>query len=432
MRLEMASFVVRDVRFADRTRFEAGVLEVNRDELRRLILDGGDFADVAVEVVRPGDQVRLIHVIDAVEPRCKLGEASAFPGFIGPPQVAGEGRAHRLAGMAIVSLGEAVAGEPTYWREAIVDMVGPGATASPHGSTINLVLDLEPHPRYLEPDRPGAVIHNIMVGSEFAQRYNRAVRVAELKVAAYLARTTAGMEPESVQVYELGPVAASLPRVVFFYQVNGQALYGEHFAGDAPRLIHPNEILDGALVSLRSNMHASYRASTFLNQNHALVRELYAHHGVDLSFAGVVIYPNTSDNMHKKEAMAEAAVQLARSLGAQGACSSYNGGGHPCVEFMLICQKCEQAGITTVQLMPESYGTPEDAGFVYFVPEATAIVSTGRSTHGVELPPLPRVIGGQEFFDLPDAPAGSLRVPYRYLYGSCTNTGYGQLAGRQY
>jgi hypothetical protein len=125
-------------------------------------------------------------------------------------------------------------------------------------------------------------------------------------------------------------------------------------------------------------------------------------------------------------------VKLAQELGAEAVLSSYAGGGHPCIEYMLIAQKCEQAGIKTVQVMPEAYGLPEDPGFVHFVPEAVAIVSTGRSTQEVELPAPERVIGGDRFFDLPGAPAGMLKVEYRYLYGCTTNTGNGILTAQQY
>src|SRR5207244_2010142 len=152
------------------TRLVDGTLYVDRDELCRMILQDDDFESVAVEVVRPGDAVRLIHVMDAIEPRYKPGEASAFPVMLGSPRTAGEGRTHRLAGMAVITVGEAVAGEPTYWREAIVDMAGPGAIGSPFGATINLVLDLRPAPAYLDTSHPDAELKNIMVGSPLAQR----------------------------------------------------------------------------------------------------------------------------------------------------------------------------------------------------------------------------------------------------------------------
>jgi glycine reductase len=144
------------------------------------------------------------------------------------------------------------------------------------------------------------------------------------------------------------------------------------------------------------------------------------------------VYPAASDDIADKEIMAEYAVKLARLLGADAACASYAGGGHPAVEFMLICQKAERAGIRTVLVMPETYGLPDDPGFVYFVPEAERIVSTGRSTQAVELPRMARVTGGDAFFDLAGSPADARNIPYRYLFGCGTSTGGGRLTARQY
>jgi glycine reductase complex component B subunit alpha and beta len=432
MRLQMRTTVVGDVRFAGATRLADGVLEIDRDELRALVLEDAAFEDVSLDIVRPGDSVRIIHAMDAAEPRSKPDPASTFPAFVGPPRTVGEGTTHRLAGVAVLTASEAVAGEPTYWREAVVDMAGPGAALTAFGTTTNLVLTFRPHPSYLDASRPDALIENIMVGSSLAQRYNRSVRVAELKTAAYLARTAAGREADAVRTYELTPAPAGLPRVVYFYQLSGATVYGKAMDGMLPTLIHPNEVLDGAVVNVRSNVHASNRTSTFANQQHGVIEELYTRHGRDLDFRGVIVYPAASDDVNDKELLAEYAVKLARLLGADAACASYAGGGHPAVEFMLICRKCERAGIRTVLVMPEIYGTPDDPGFVYFVPEAERIVSTGRTTQLVELPAVDRVIGGEAFFDLPGVPGGAQRLLYRYLLGCGTSAGNGRLTARTY
>lgn len=432
MRLEMATTTVSDVRFSRHTRVVGGVLEIDRDELSRVLLEDEAFANVSLDIVRPGESARIIHVMDVVEPRWKPAPGSTFPVLLGAPRTVGEGRTHRIEGVAVVSTSDAVAGEPTYWREAIIDMAGAGADATPFGATINLVLTFTPSATYLDDTRPDAVIENIMVGSGLAQRYNLRVRMAELKASAYLARAAAALEPDRLQTYELGGVRDGLPRVVYFYQLSGTVVYGDQLEGRVPTLIHPSEVLDGAIVNIRSNLHASGRSTTFDNQNHGIIGELYDRHGRDLDFRGVVVYPAASDDITDKEVMAEYAVKLARLLGADAACSSYAGGGHPAVEFMLICQKCERAGIRTVLVMPETYGTPDDPGFVYFVPEAERIVSTGRSTQSVELPPVQRVIGGASFFDLKGSPAEGRSVPYRYLLGCGTSAGGGRLIAKQY
>jgi glycine reductase len=432
MRLELATHAVRETRFADVTRFAGGVLEIDGEELRTLILEDDAFEDVALDIVRPGDPVRLIHVMDAAEPRWKPEPGSTFPGFLGPPRTVGEGATRRLDGVAVLSVSDAVAGEPTYWREAIVDMTGPAAGLTEFGSITDLVLSLTPAPAYREGTGPDAVVENIMVGSALAQRYNRRVRRAQLRVAAHLARAAAAAPPDDVRIHELGPAPAGLPRVVYFYQLAGATVYGQAMEGSLPTVLHPNEVLDGAVVNVRSNVHASNRTSTFANQRHGLVGELLARHGREVDFRGVIVYPAASDDIEEKERLAEYAVKLARVLGADAACASYTGGGHPAVEFMLVCRKCEGARIRTTLVMPEIYGTPDDPGFVYFVPEAERIVSTGRTTQEIDLPRMDRVIGGDHFFDLPGAPADAQRVLYRYLLGCGTSAGNGRLTARTY
>jgi glycine reductase len=432
MRLEVATHVVAEARLGDVTRLERGVLEIDQAAVRTLVLDDDAFADVAVDLVRPGDPVRIIHAMDAAEPRWKPEPGSTFPGFVGPPKTVGEGTTRRLEGLAVLSVSDAVAGEPTYWREAIVDMAGPAADVTAFGGLTNLVLSFTPAASYRDATRADAVVENIMVGSPLAQRYNRRVRAAQLRTAAYLARVAAVGAPDHARTYELTAAPAGLPRVVYFYQLAGATVYGEAMEGMLPTVLHPSEVLDGAVVNVRSNVHASNRTATFTNQQHGVVSELLDRHGREVDFRGVIVYPAASDDINEKELLAEYAVKLARVLGADAACASYSGGGHPAVEFMLICRKCERAGIRTTLVMPEIYGTPDDPGFVYFVPEAERIVSTGRTTQTVDLPRMERVIGGESFFDLPGAPGDAQTVLYRYLLGCGTSAGNGRLTARQY
>ncbi len=431
MSLEVASFVVRDIQFSENERFEDGVLYVDREHVRDTCMAGGAFEDVDVQVVRPGDDVRIIHAMDAVEPRYNFGNGTAFPGFVGPQKTVGVGRTHRLSGMAIVSAGDAVVGEATYWREAILDMVGAGAEMTPLAATVNLLLVFTPRREYVDPQHPEAVGGaSSMVGSGLALRYNRSVRKAQLTLAVQLAQMTAGATPASTEIFSLRPGEASLPRVVYLY-AGPDSVYGRSAEG-LPTLIHPNEILDGAVVNTNSNSFAAARLTTFSNQNHAIVRELYRRHSHDFNFAGSIIYTATSDMVEHKEMLAEYVVKLVRLLGADAVCATSPTGGHPLVDHMLICQKLERLGIKMVSVMTESYGTPEDLGFVHSVPEAVAIVSAGRSSQAIRLSRRARLLGGEQFFDMEAAPQGDLNVMIRYLIGACTATGEGRVAARQY
>ncbi|MEE9148948.1 MAG: glycine/sarcosine/betaine reductase component B subunit [Candidatus Tectomicrobia bacterium] len=430
MRLEMASYHVKDVQWSDRTGFEHGILYVDQEALRRLVMADGDFAGVDIEIVRPGEAVRLIHVIDVVEPRCKAEGGSTFPGLLGPVKTVGEGRTYRLAGMGIVSVSEPVAGEATYWSEAVMDMAGPGAEVSSLGSVMALVLNLTPHSEYLRTDVPEANIQNVMRGSLLAQRYNRQVRVAQLKAAAYLAKAAALTAPEDIKFYELAPPSQRLPRVVYLFQVR-PLIYGDSFEKLLPTLLHPNEVMDGALVGIRKG-DASSREVTYFYQNPSVITSLYERDGEDLEFVGVVLFPTMTTDMDAKERAAEFTAKLMRMLRIDGVCASSASGGNPWIEFMLCCQKCERAGIKTVLVLPESVGAPDDSGFVHYVPEAVSIVSSGRTTQSIALPAMERVIGGSHFFHLDASPAGELDIPIQYLLGCTTNLGHGRLAGKEY
>src|SRR5215831_14006650 len=152
MKLDVGSIRVEGIELGPSTGLSGRTLVVHRDEIRQLVLDDPHFADVEVHLARPGDAVRIIHAIDVVEPRWKVaGPGGVFPGFVSPPTTVGEGRTHRLAGVAVVEVGAPVPGESTVFRERLIDMAGPGADLSPFGRTFNVVLELTPNPAFFPP-----------------------------------------------------------------------------------------------------------------------------------------------------------------------------------------------------------------------------------------------------------------------------------------
>jgi glycine reductase len=124
VRLDLATFDVGDVRFGRRTAFEAGVLEIDGEELRDR-LRGGVIEDVTIDLARPGEAVRLVHLLDTVEPRVRVtSPGSDFPGFLSPPLTVGEGRTNRLGGVAVMqsAVHRLVQGE----HERVGQQVEPG------------------------------------------------------------------------------------------------------------------------------------------------------------------------------------------------------------------------------------------------------------------------------------------------------------------
>jgi Glycine/sarcosine/betaine reductase component B subunits len=71
MKLRLESYRVTALAFGSQTAFKDGTLTVDPEEIRRLAGDDTCIADVQVELVAPGEETRIIHVLDALEPRLK-------------------------------------------------------------------------------------------------------------------------------------------------------------------------------------------------------------------------------------------------------------------------------------------------------------------------------------------------------------------------
>ena len=435
--LDIGSFDVADVRAGPETAFADGVLTINILELEERLADPAHFASVAVEIVRPGDSVRVINAIDAVEPRIKVDPAGAdFSGMLGVPQLVGLGTTHALKGVSVVETALPVPGEPTYWREAIFDMTGTGAKYTPFSEMVNVVVSCEPTRSLLESSgRPT----NLFEGTPEAVEYNKAVRLAGLKAGTYLAETTLGQTPDRVDTFDLAPLPDSeLPAVVYLYQLAIPYLHGEVAPGAGaiggaahlPTPIHPNELLDGALVC-GWNAIACMRELTYTVQNHAIVEDLYARHGKDLDFRGVVLFTN-GDTHASKERLANHAANLAIMMGAEGVLINYAGGGHPAVDAMMICRNLERRGVTTTMLSMEMAANPGESGFVHFVAEADAIVSTGNYEETVTFEPVDRVIGGKSLIRIEGDPGGGFDAPLAIVLASTHQFGHTYIRGQEY
>jgi glycine reductase len=387
-RLEVGTFPVQRLALASRTAYEHDTLFINEAELQARIAEPGAIADVAVHLAHPGESCRIVHVLDAVSPMIKVaGPSTVYPGFFGNALPAGSGRTHVLGGAAVLvssTFPEPASGALSA-AEAAVDMSGPAAACCAFSDTANVVLVCRP-----------------ASGASNAD-FDAALQRAKLKAAVYLAEATAGLESPQTDVYELKPVDAALPRVVFLDQLHQQGLlaqtflYGRHTQGLEPTLLHPNEMLDGALVS--GNYRQPGRSITCGHSCNDVVRELYRRHGHDLNFLGVVIGRGWQDTQALKERHGWMMARLAGLLGAQAAVVSADvggTGGNNTIDFMQTIKACEQMGIRTVAIMQEA-GNADGSNptLVDHVPEADAIVSVGGVGWDIPLAPaVSRVIGG--------------------------------------
>ena len=395
MKLELANFLVKDVQFSGQTSYNAGVLEVSKEELIALVLEDSNIASASLDVALPGDQTRIVLIRDVVEPRVKVsGPGCVFSGVLGPIETVGEGRTHRLSGVTVMVSADytpTILSGLAEQSSGLVDMWGPGAQATPFGSTINIVL----------------VIKLVDGVSEWGA--HTSIQSALFKVAHRLAEVTRDRNPENVETFELTKADPSLPRVVYILGWTGNepddrpgpqtdaALYGTPVQSFLPTLIHPNEILDGA-VTTSARCGDGDHEPTWAWQNHPVVLELLREHGKQLNFLGVILQKLHLSTEHNKHVAGACTSQMARLLGADAAIVGLAScGGSNFVDMMLIVQGCERKGVKTVVMAPE-WGGPlgTDSPLLFYVPEATAMVSMGSHHREITLPAPTQVIGAEK------------------------------------
>ena len=403
--LEIATFAIDEIVEGTQTGRSDRRLSVS---LPQLAVGAGHpaLAEATVEVVRPGDPVRITNVLDAVLPSVKAEDpAGTFPGVLGPLAHAGRGRTNRLDGVAVLSVcnweasGHAEAGT---FPDAFVDMAGPGAGLSPYGGTVNMVLRFRPSE-----------------GAPVAEA-DRAIRIETLRVARDLAAITLGDDPDGIAPVRLpqpGESDSSLPAVAVILQVASEGplldtlLYGEPLGGLVPTLLDPREVLDGALTNGAYDW-AGVRNHTATYQRATLVRELLAGHGDRLRFAGLILALGYLDTARQKQRSAMLSARLAEQLGADGVVCTTFSSGNSHTDTMLTVRACERLGIRATALVCETNG-----GLTDHVPEADCLVSTGNEDELVEPWTPGRIVGS-------DGPgrAGE-RVPTWSYLGACVQTG---------
>jgi glycine reductase complex component B subunit alpha and beta len=373
-----------------------------------------DVEGADMQVVRPGEPVRVTHVLDAVEPRIRPDGRAAFP----TEGKAGEGRTNRLDGVVVLSCLDFAAEErPLHEQESIVDLAGPGAEFTPFADETCVVLTFHPGE----------------AGNEHAEE---AARKTTLRVAEELARPTLDAEPAMVESFELGVGDENLPRVAALIQLSDLGplyhlfVYGTP-AGQAglPRIVDPAALLDGAVTSGEYHWAAMRNPTIFFLRN-ALVRSLYAEHGKRLRFAGVVLMRGYEQSADDKQRAAEAAAARAEELGADGVVITTDAGGNSHTDVMLTCRACERAGIRTTVILAEETD-PESTRPILtdWVPEADSIVSTGNLEELVDEWKPERVLGGDTLLDGTAAGnAGS--IPVRNYLGAANQMGQLTLGAR--
>lgn len=423
MRLELGIIKIEEVQFGDHTSIQDTTLVINKQELVDLILQDDRLAEADIELAGPGEEVRIIPVKDVIEPRVKVkGTGELFPGVIGRMGTVGSGRTNVLRGAAVVTVGRIVG-----FQEGLIDMTGPGAEYTPFSQTNNVVLIIQP-------------VEGI---TQYA--HEEALRLAGLKSAAYLGQAGKDIVPDEVEVYDLTAVSdASLPRVAYVHPLLSQGLlhdtylYGVDVKNILPTLIHPNEIMDGAITS-GNCVSACDKHTTYHHMNNPVINELYKRHGKDLNFIGVII-TNLKVTLADKQRSSDYASNLAKLLGAEGVVITKEGFGNPDADVMMLCKKIEDYGIRTVLISDEFAGRDgASQSLADTVPQADALVSVGNANQIITLPPMKRIIGDLKPVEVIAggfggclAADGGVEIEIQAIIGATCQLGFNKLTAQGY
>lgn len=428
MRLELGEILIKDVQFSDVCKVENGILYVSKEEISALVLEDDHIKNVTVDLARPGEEVRITPVKDVIQPRVKVeGNGGIFPGVISEVETVGEGRTHVLEGAAVVTCGKIVG-----FQEGIIDMTGPGAEYTPFSKQNNVVLVIEPADGLNQYD------------------YEKAARMAGLKVGAFLGELGRELTPDNVEVYETKPLLEqaneypNLPKVGYVYMLQTQGLmhdtyvYGVDAKKIVPTVLYPTEVMDGAILS-GNCVSACDKNTTFHHLNNPIIKNLYKQHGKEINFMGVII---TNENVYlaDKQRSSNWTAKFTKYLGLDGAIVSQEGFGNPDTDLIMNCKKIEAEGVKTVIVTDEYAGRDGSSQSLADADAAAnAVVTGGNANQLIVLPPMKKIIGMLDYTDTIAGgfagslrPDGSIEAEIQVITGATNELGFNKLTAQTF
>ena len=426
MRLEMGHIYIKDIQFASESKIEDGILYVSEEAAKAVALEDEKIKSVSFDIAKPGESVRITPVKDVIEPRVKVeGRGGVFPGVISKVDTVGEGKTYALKGMAVVTAGRIVG-----FQEGIIDMTGPGADYTPFSKTLNLVMVCEPVDGIKQHD------------------YEKAVRFAGFRVAAYIGELARDLTPDETKVYETCTIKEGLekypelPRVAYVQMLQSQGLlhdtyvYGVDAKKIVPTILSPTEVMDGAIVS-GNCVSACDKNPTYVHLNNPVVEDLFEQHGKTLNFVCHII---TNENVYlaDKQRSSDWTAKLCKMLDLDGAIVSQEGFGNPDTDLIMNCKKIEAEGVKTVIITDEYAGRDgKSQSLADADAAADAVVTGGNANHVIILPKLDKVIGTLDYVTKIAGASeetlredGSLEVELQVLTGATNETGFNKLSAR--
>ena len=417
---------IRDIQFSNVSKVEDGVLFVDQEAVKKLVLEDENLKSVTLDIAHPGESTRITPVKDVIEPRVKVeGPGGIFPGVIAKVDTVGSGKTYALKGMAVVTAGKIVG-----FQEGIIDMSGPGADYTPFSKLHNLVMVIEPVENLAQHD------------------YEKAVRFAGFKVATYLGELARELTPDETKVYETYGVKEgiekfpNLPRVAYVHMLQSQGLlhdtyvYGVDAKRTLTTILNPTEVMDGAIVS-GNCVSACDKNTTYHHLNNPVVHDLFEQHGKTLNYVCNII---TNENVYlaDKQRSSDWSAKLCRLLDLDGVIVSQEGFGNPDTDLIMNTKKIEAVGVKTTIITDEYAGQDgKSQSLADADPAADAVVTGGNANMVIHLPKMDKVIGMLDYVDVIAGghagslqPDGTIEAELQVITGATNEMGFNKLSAR--
>ncbi|MFC4771970.1 glycine/sarcosine/betaine reductase component B subunit [Enterococcus hermanniensis] len=183
MKLDIANFYVKEINFGEETKYSDGILTINKKEALDIVFEDEHITEAELHIVNPGDEVRLVPVKEAIEPRHRVGGGPVFPGVTGKLMQAGNGVTHALKDMSVLVVGKHYGG----FQDGLIDMSGEGAKYTYYSKLKNVVLVAHTDEKFEYHEQ---------------QKKNKALRWAGMRLAEYLGACTKGLRSDEVESFQ--------------------------------------------------------------------------------------------------------------------------------------------------------------------------------------------------------------------------------------
>lgn len=391
MKLEIGNVNVKDVLLGSENSFKDGILTIDKQGAIDYLKGEDDhITELDIVIAHPGDDTRIVPVIETIEPRVRMDGRCVFPGVTDEVVPAGDGELKAAKGTCVTVVGK----EWGSFGDGVIDMGGEGAKHTYWSKLINICLVGDTDEEFERHEQ---------------QKCNHALRWAGHRLAEYVGKIIKDVDADETETYVFDPVLKSdearkdLPNVAIVLQPQSQMeamgyndlLYGWDMNHFLPTFLSPTEVFDGCIIS-GSFMPASSKWSTYEFQNFPLIKELFKHDGIDYNFVGVIM-SNLNVALNQKERSAVMVRNIALNLGVDYALVTEEGYGNPDTDYVRCQVILEDAGIPVVGVSNESDGRDgEGQPLVVLNEKLTALVSTGNVGELTELPACKTVIGNLE------------------------------------